>query len=208
MSLSKPMTRIVAIGTLKSVEYKETNGMLKGSVDTGKGNVQFVFFNAKETAQNPHTKALDFSEQFKEGDKVFITGSDSRNYNAEKDTYYESIQGWDYRKAEEDEAARWVYVYIADVKEIEDNVVTLSFINYKDEETLFPLNIEKAKIDGELEVGTRVKAKGEIFNGLKMDFFGDGDYVTERTAVEIKVLHTAEEIEEDSKPAADDAMWD
>lgn len=212
MTISKHMTRIVAIGTLKNPEYKEETGMMKGSVDTGKGNIQFVFFNAKETAQNPHTRALDFSTEFKEGDKVFITGQDSRNYSDTKGIYYESIQGWDYRKAEDEEAPRWVYVYIADVKELEDGIMTLSFINYKDEETLFPINIEKAKIDGTLEVGARIKVKGEIFSGLKMDFYGDGDFVTERTAVEVKVLHSAMEMEEEeAKQAAgnsDDAMWD
>lgn len=216
----KQMTRVVLIGELKSGEYKEDNNMYKGSIDTGKGQVQFVLFNAKSTASNPHTKAADFDKMFKPadadagtpGDKVFLTGTDSRNYNEEKDTYYESVQGWDFRKAEEDEQSRWVYVYVADVKAYEDNLLTLSFTNYKDEETEFPIHIDKAKIDGEIEVGGRVKVKGTIFSGLKMDFFGDGDFVTERSAVEVKVLHTAAEIEELNKPAeeagTDSALWD
>jgi hypothetical protein len=212
---SKPMTRIVAIGTLKTGEYKEDNGMYKGSIDTGKGTVSFVFFNAKATAQNPHTRAKDFSQQFKPksedypGDKVFVTGTDSRNYSEEKDTHYESIQGWDFRAAEEDEAPRWVYVYVADVKDGDEETINLSFINYKDEETIFPINITpKTKIEGDLEEGCRVKVKGEIFSGLKMDFYGDGEYVTERTAVEVKVLHSAAEIEEFNTPSEDNAMWD
>ena len=205
---SKQMTRIVSIGTLKNPTYNEANGMFKGSVDTGKGSVQFVFFNAKADAKNPHTRALYFSQQFKEGDKVFVTGTDSRSYSAEKDTHYESVQGWDFRAATEDEAPRWVYVYVADVKDGDESTINLSFINYKDEETIFPINIEKAKIEGDLEEGCRVKVKGEIFNGLKMDFFGDGEYVTERTAVEVKVLHSAAEIEEFNTPAEDNGMWD
>jgi hypothetical protein len=143
------------------------------------------------------------------GDFVFVTGQDNRTYSSEKDRYYENVNVWDFRAAEEDEKARWVFVYIADVKELTDSVATLSFLNYKDEETLFPINIDKAKIDGGvLEVGARVKVKGEVFSGMKMDFYGDGEFVTERNGVEFKILHSASEMEEENTPAEDSGMWD
>lgn len=210
MSISKMMTRIVLIGKLKSYELKtEPFTVGKGVLDLGAGKTaQFTIFNSSANAQNPHTKAADFEKEFKEGDLVFVTGQDNRTYSAEKDRHYENVNVWDYRTASEDEITRWVFVYIADIKELTQEVMTLSFLNYKDEETLFPINIENANIEGDLEVGARVKVKGEIFSGMKMDFYGDGEFVTERNAVEVKVLHTAEEIEEDSKPAEDSDMWD
>lgn len=218
MAISKHMTRIVLIGRLKSYELKtEPFTVGKGILDLGNGKqAQFTIFNSSANAQNPHTKAEDFERDFKpksddyEGDLVFVTGQDNRSYSEAKDRHYEDVNVWDYRKAEEDEAARWVFVYIADIKELEDDKVVLSFVNYKDVETEFPININKAKIDGDLEEGARIKVKGEIFSGLKLDFYGDGEYVTERNAVEVKVLHSAEEVEEDAKPAEDSdaGMWD
>lgn len=219
MALSKHMTRIVLIGKLKSYELKTEPFVVgKGVLDLGGGKTaQFTIFNSSTNAQNQHTKANDFAKMFKaadpengvEGDLVFVTGQDNRTYSADKDRYYENVNVWDFRAAEEDEAARWVFVYIADVKELTDEVATLSFLNYKNEETLFPINIDKAKIDGgELEVGARVKVKGEIFSGMKMDFYGDGEYVTERNAVELKILHSAMEIEEENTPQEDNGMWD
>lgn len=213
MAEAKQMTRVVCIGKLKEYKYT-TEGFAigKGTIETGKGNVQFVIFNSGANATNQHTKAADFEKEFKEGDMIFLTGSDSRSYSEEKDTYYESIQVWDYRKAEEGEINRWVYVYVADIKELTDDLVTLSFVNYKKEEMTFPLVIDKnTKIDGELHVGARVKAKGLIFNGLKADFFGDGEFVTERTAVDIKLLHTAEELapkEGEGSNSETPGMWD
>ena len=79
---------------------------------------------------------------------------------------------------------------------------------------LFPIIMNKdTKVTGDLEEGARVKVKGQIFSGLKMDFFGDSEgYVTERTGVVVEVLHTAAEIEEDSQGggegSGDSAMWD
>jgi hypothetical protein len=212
MALSKHMTRIVLIGRLKSYELKTEPFVVgKGVLDLGGGKTaQFTIFNSSANAQNQHTKANDFAASFKEGDLVFVTGQDNRSYSEAKDRHYEDVNVWDFRAAEEDEAKRWVFVYIADVKEMTNNSITLSFINYKDAETLFPINIDKANIDGgELEVGARVKVKGEIFSGMKMDFYGDGEFVTERNAVEIKILHSAMEIEEEENAAdSDNGMWD
>lgn len=207
--IANHMTRIVLIGTLESGELNDKGNMYKGSLKVKDQNIQFVIFNNdKETAQNPHTKATDFSEQYKKGDKVFITGTDARNYSAEKDTYYESVQVWDYRAADEAEVERYVFVYVGDVSEINDNETIINFINYRDETMQFPLNMEKAKGDS-YEVGDRIKVKGELFNGMKLDFYGDGEFVTERNVVEVKRLNTLEEIEEDAKPASEeDGMWD
>lgn len=214
MAEAKQMTRIVAIGKLKSYKYTEENNMGKGQIDTENGSVQFVIFNAKPTAANPHTKAADFENDVAEGDVIFLTGTDSRNVDEEKDAIYESIQVWDYRKAEEGETPRWVFVYVADVVDIAEDGKSLnvSFTNYKDEEVIFPIlvNDDTKFIGKDVEVGARIKVKGMIKNYMKLDYFGDGDFVTERTAVEIKGLHTAEEMEpaEDVGDAGSDEMWD
>jgi hypothetical protein len=212
--IAQHMTRIVAIGKLKSYEYT-TEGfkMGKGQLDVGGGQTaNFVLFNKdKEGVQNPHTKAADFAELYKEGDMIFLTGSDNRNYSEAKDTYFEGIQGWDYRAASEDEQSRYVFVYVGDVKELDEENLVLSFINYKDEETEFPINISKAKdkmAEG-IEVGARVKIKGEIFNGMKLDYYGDGEFTTDRNAVQVELLNTAAEIEEDKADTPDEeGMWD
>lgn len=211
MAEAKHMTRRVAIGKLKSYEYKtEPYQVGKGQLDIGGGqNIQFTIWN-KANGDKPHTKAADFEQEFKEGDLVFVTGSDNRSYSEAKDRYYEDIQVWDYRAAEENEIKRDVFVYVGDIKEITDEVVTIAFINYKDEEMLFPLLIsDKTKITGDLEIGARIKVKGQTFNGFKMDFFGEGEYVTERNAVDIIVLHTAEELNvEGEEQQSDGSLWD
>lgn len=210
MTISKHMTRIVCIGKLKKYEYKSEGVQVgKGQLDIGKGQtVQFTIWN-RTSGENQHTKAADFEKEFKEGDLVFITGSDNRSYSEEKDRYYEDIQVWDYRAAESDEQSRWVFVYVGDVKNLTDESFDLSFVNYKNVEMLFPILLNNTKIDGTLEEGARVKVKGQVFSGLKMDFFGDNEgYVTERTGVEVKVLHSAMEIEEESTPKENNGMWD
>lgn len=213
MALSKHMTRIVAIGKLAKYEYKSEGVQVgKGQLDIGKGQkIQFTIWN-RTTGENQHTKAADFAEEFKEGDLVFVTGSDNRSYSEEKDRYYEDIQVWDYRSADEDETFREVFVYVGDVKDLTKESFNLSFVNYKNVEMLFPIIINKeTKLPDDLEEGARVKVKGQIFSGLKMDFFGDSEgYVTERTAAEVQVLHSAADVEEDNKPkeGSNDGMWD
>lgn len=206
--LAQHMTRIVVIGELDSYDMNKAGNMGKGYLKVGDAKVQFVIFNnEREGALNLHTKATDFSKLYNKGDKVFITGTDARNYSAEKDTYYEGIQVWDYRKAQNEEKDRWVFVYVGDVKKINENETILSFINYKDEEMIFHLSMDKAKGDS-YEVGDRIKVKGELFSGFKMDYYGDSEgYVTERIVVEAKLLNTKEQIEEDAKPNEEDNMW-
>jgi hypothetical protein len=210
--IAQHMTRIVAIGKLKSYEYVTTPfKMGKGQLDIGGGqNASFVLFNNdREGATNPHTKAADFDNLYKEGDMVFLTGSDNRNYSESKETYFEGIQGWDYRAANEDEKSRYVFVYVGDVKELDEENLVLSFINYKDEEMEFPISISKAKMAEGIEVGDRVKVKGELFNGMKMDYYGDGEFTTERNAVQVELLNTAAEIEEDAQDTPnEEGMWD
>lgn len=211
MALAKHLTRIVLIGKLESYTYDpEKTSPGKGVIDIGKGQkARFTIWN-NENGTNPHTKAADFDAAFKAGDNVFITGSDNRSYNDTKDVYYEDIQVWDFRKAEDDEAHRWVFVYVGDVVELEDGKFGLSYVDYRDKEMVFPiLTSEKTALPSGLENGSRVKVKGELFSGLKMDYFGDGTYVTERNAVMVELLNTAAEVEEDKKPAAADGdMWD
>lgn len=213
MELAKQMTRIVAIGKLESYEYKTTPfAMGKGILDTGSGKVRFTIFNSGASAQNPHTKAADFDEMFEEGDLVFITGQDNRSHDDVKDIYYEDINVWDFREATEEEPHRWVFVYIADVKELTENGGILKYINYKDEEMLFHFNSAKlANVPDDFEVGARVKMKGEIFNGMVMDFYGDGEFITERRPVMVEVINTAEEVGDDGEEEAtaeDAGMWD
>lgn len=204
------MTRIVIIGELDSYDMNDAGNMGKGYLKVGDAKVQFVIFNNdKEGAANPHTKATDFDKLYQKGDKVFITGTDARNYSEEKDQYYEGVQVWDYRKGLDNEPNRWVFVYVGDVAELEDEEAKLSFINYKDEEMIFPLNLQGCKVEGELTVGSRIKVKGELFSGFKMDFYGDGEYVTERNVVEVKVLNSKEELEEDAAGTSEEnGMWD
>lgn len=212
--IANHMTRIVAIGKLESYEYKTSPfKMGKGVLDIGKGQkVRFTVFN-NEQGTNPHTKAADFNEEFENGDLVFITGNDNRSYSEEKDRYYEDIMLWDYRRAEEDEQHRYVFVYIGDIKKLNEEKMILSFINYKNEEMLFDINIDKANKDEGIEVGARVKVKGEIFVGMKMDFYGDGEFVTERNAVTVELINTAEEVEEHNKEKeeeekTDSSLWE
>lgn len=214
VKIANHMTRIVVIGKLESYEFNTTPFAIgKGVLVVGDQKVRFTIFNNdREGAANPHTKASDFERDFKPGDLIFITGNDNRSYSEAKDQYYEDVQVWDYREADEDETHRYVFVYIGDVKEIisKDEAV-LSFINYKDVEMPFPLNLEKVKeIPEDFEVGARIKVKGELFNGLKMDFYGDGEYVTERNVVSVEVLNTAEEIKEaeEEGPKQDESgLW-
>jgi hypothetical protein len=209
--LSKHMTRIVVIGKLESYEYKTTPFIHgKGVIDTGAGKVRFTIFNSGPNAQTPHTKATDFNEEFDAGDLVFITGQDNRSYSEEKDIYYEDVNVWDFRAATADEPHRWVFVYIADVKELNENGGVLSFMNYKDEEMLFHFNSKKLQsVPEDFEIGARVKMKGEIFNGIKMDYYGDGEFVTERHPVMVEVLHTKEEINSIDDDTSEEAgMWD
>jgi hypothetical protein len=217
MTLSKMMTRIIAIGKLESYEYKETPFVHgKGVLDVGNGKVRFTIFNSSETAQNQHTRATDFNEQFKKDDLVFLSGQDNRSYSDEKETHYEDVNVWDFRAAEEDETHRWVFVYIGDIKELDEEtgMGILSFVNYKDVEIDFHFNLMnlKGELPEDCEVGARVKMKGEIFNGLVLDYFGDGEFVTERRPVMVEVLNTAEEVEEENSAdedadAEDGAMW-
>lgn len=202
--LANHMTRIIAIGKLESYTFDpEKTAPGKGVLDIGGGQkARFTIWN-RTNGDNPHTKATDFKNEYKEGDLVFVTGQDNRQIT-DNGAIFEDIQTWDYRIAEEDEQHRWVFVYVGDVVNLDDNGFDLKFVNYKDEEMLFPISLEKLKMTkGELEEGARVKIKGEIFNGLKMDYFGDGEFVTERNAVHIEVLHSAEEVEEATKPADD-----
>jgi hypothetical protein len=200
--ISNMMVRAVAIGTLKEYKYS-TEGFVKGQgvlevVNGGQtSNVRFTIFNNdKEDAKNPHTKALDFNTQYAAGDKIYLTGSDNRQYSAEKDIYYEDIQVWDFRAANDDEMSRWVYVYVGDVTQLDSNELEVSYLNYKQKETLFQINVTKTHVPAGIEAGDRIKVKGTIFSGRKEDYFGDGEYVTERTAAEVKVLNTKAEIEE------------
>lgn len=202
--LANHMTRIVSIGKLESYTYDpEKTAPGKGVLDVGGGQkARFTIWN-RTNGDNQHTKAADFKNEFSEGDLVFVTGQDNRQIT-DDGAIFEDIHVWDYRAAEEDEQHRWVFVYVGDVVNLDDNGFDLKFVNYKDEEMLFPISLEKLKMTkGELEEGARVKIKGEIFNGLKMDYFGDGEFVTERNAVHIEVLHSAEEVEEANKPADD-----
>lgn len=211
MGLSKMMTRIVVIGTIKEINAIETPfTMTKGVVDVGNNNnVRFTIFNSSPNAQNPHTKATDFAEQFKVGDKVYITGQDNRSYSEAKDQYYEDVNVWDFRAADDGEQPRWVFVYIGDVKDIdENNQLILSFINYKNDEMIFPIDVSKVKAPEGFEQGARVKVKGEIFSGFEEDFYGDGQFVTKRTAASIEVLNSAEEVAEvDLDDSPEGELW-
>ncbi len=213
MALSKQMTRIVSIGTLKEYTVDKEKPSIPGKgvlIADGGNQVRFTIFN-KTNGDNQHTKAFDFAEQYKEGDKIFITGQDGRQYSEAKDTWYENVSVWDHRPAEDSEQNRSVFVYVGDVKELTDDKLILSFTNYKDEEIIYPIDIvEKTNKAAGIEVGSRVKIKGMIFSGLEMDYFGDGDYVTKRTAAEITILHTADEIKEeegDSQKADESGLW-
>jgi hypothetical protein len=213
MSLAKHMTRLVLIGKLVKYDYKSEGVQVgKGQLDIGKGQkIQFTIWN-RTTGENQHTKAADFAQEFKEGDLVFITGSDNRSYSEDKDRYYEDVQVWDYRAADEDEAFREVFVYVGDVKNLTKSGFDLSFVNYKNQEMLFPIiTNSQTQITEPLEEGARVKVKGQIFSGMKMDFFGDSEgYVTERTGVVVETLHSAAELQEDEQGGndGDSGMWD
>lgn len=204
--MANHMTRIVAIGKLESYTYDpEKTAPGKGVLDVGGGQkARFTIWN-RTNGDNQHTKAADFQNEFSEGDLVFVTGQDNRQIT-DDGAIFEDIHVWDYRAAEEDEQHRWVFVYVGDVMNYEEDSTEfdLKFVNYKDEEMLYPITLEKLQnVKGDLEDGARIKIKGEIFNGLKMDFFGDGEFVTERRAVHIEVLNSAEEVEEANKPADD-----
>lgn len=208
--IAKDMTRIVAIGKLESYEYDEEKGKYgKGVLDTGKGNkVRFTIFN-KDNGDNPHTKAADFAEEFKAGDLVYLTASDNRNVTEDGKTF-EGIQVWDFRVAAEDEEHRWVYVYVGTVLELNDDSMVLGVEDYKQKVTEFPILLNGVKIPEGFEVGAKVKVKGTIFSGLKTDFFGDGEFVTERQAVVLEVLNTKEEVEADKEENEGDesGLWD
>jgi hypothetical protein len=212
--LAQMMTRIVAIGVLKDYKYS-TEGFTKGQgnltvVSGGQtSNVRFTIFNnEKEGAKNPHTKALDFNNQFKPGDLVYLTGQDNRSYSEAKDQYYEDIQVWDFRAANEDEINRYVYVYVGDVKELSDSELVLSFVNYKEDEMIFPIDITKTNVPSGLEVGDRIKVKGTIISGFKADFYGDGEFATDRYAVEVKVVNSKDEINaENSETPNETGLW-
>lgn len=210
--LANMMTRVVAIGTLKEGEYKSSSsyGVYKGIIDAGKGNnVRFTIWD-RNNGDNPHTKAKDFSEQFKVGDKVYITGQDNRTYNEETDRYYEDINVWEFRSASEDEQPRWVFVYVGDLKDInEDGELVLSLINYKDEEMLYPINVSNLEKPEGLEQNCRIKVKGTIFSGFKEDFYGDGEFVVERVGAQIIVLNSAEEVIAEQEEASEESeLWD
>ena len=206
------MTRVVAIGTLKEYEVQTTPFTMGKGVITLENNAQvrFTIFNGKPDSQNPHTKADDFDRSFYEGDKVFITGQDNRNYSEQKDNYYEDVNVWDFRAAGEDETSRWVYVYIGDL-EMHKEQLCLKHINYKDDVMHFQLDDSELNLLADYEIGSRVKIKGEIFSGMKMDYYGDGDFVTERLVKHAELLNTPEEIEADAaEDEADpgDEAWD
>lgn len=210
--LANMMTRVVAIGTLKEYKYQTTpftkgQGILEVTMNGQTSNVRFTIFNNdKEGAKNPHTKADDF-QRYEPGDRIYLTGQDNRSYSEAKDQYYEDIQIWDYREANDDELSRWVFVYVADLKELTDEELVLSYINYKDVEMVFPINTTKTNLPAGLEVGDRIKVKGTIFSGFKQDYFGDGEYATERTAAEVKVVNSREEVEEDGAPKSESELW-
>lgn len=209
------MTRVVVIGTLADYKYSE-EGFAKGQGNievpgpNGTSKIRFTIFNnEKDGATNPHTKAKDFAEQFKPGDRIYLTGQDNRSYSEEKERAYEDVMVWDYRAAEEEEISRWVFVYVGDLKVLEDNEMFISYVNYKEKETIFPVLIGKTKLPAGLEAGDRIKVKGTVFSGLKMDFYGDGEYVTERTAVEVKVVNSKEEVEAENTPVegGETGLW-
>jgi hypothetical protein len=198
MALAKYMTRIVAVGNIDTIEYQGNigDGMVKASINVGNNNkVPFTMFN-KKSGDKPHTKAKDFNDMFKKGDLVYVTGQDSRNYNEDKDTYYEGVMGWDYRNASDDESTKWVFVYVMDVSEYnaEEKTAVLKFVNYKDEVSMFPVKLDKVELPEDFEVGARVKVKGEIFSGFEEDFYGDGQFTTYRNVMVAQVLHSAEEV--------------
>lgn len=213
MALSKHMTRIVAIGTVKEfkADKEKPSSPGKGILNAdGSNQVRFTIFN-KTNGDNAHTKAFDFLDNFPENTKVYITGQDNRSYNADKDQYYENVNVWDFRIAEDEEKNRWVYVYVGDILEIDGDNLILGIKNYKDEVMNYPINISKSNVNSDdLEVGAMVKVKGTIFSGFKEDFFGDGEFVVERHAIEIKVLHSASEVaaeNEDSDGVDESKLW-
>lgn len=212
VKISKQMTRIVLIGTLDKYEYQtEPFTIGKGVIKVGETNTRFSIFNKdKEGAVNPHTKASDLVN-YPIGQRIYVTGQDNRSYSEEKEVYYEDVSGWDYREAEDEEIDRWVFVYVADIVQIDDDGMVLSYTNYKDKEMLYQITFNnKTKIPLGLDVGDRVKCKGIITNGRVEDFFGDGEFATIRTAAEIKIENTAAEIAEDAAEvpeATDGALW-
>lgn len=210
--IANMMTRIVAIGTVEKIEYnsKIGKGIVKGTINCGSNNrASFTMFNGKED-----TKAKDMADNVKKGDKIYITGQDNRTYSEEKDTYYEDIMMWDWRPADAEEKSRWVFVYIGDVLSIEDSTLNLKFIDYRDNEMDFPIDISNAEFKGDnqeiVKEGCRIKVKGEIFVGREEDYYGDlSEFVVKRTAAQIELLNTAEEIAADSEEGSSgkDELW-
>lgn len=215
MALAKDMTRIVLIGKLEKYTYDEEKPNMpgKGIVDIGGGaKARFTLWN-RTNGDSQHMKAEDFSKEFNEGDKVYITGQDARQQdNNDESKFYENVQVWDYRMAEEDEQKRWVYVYVGTILNMYSDNFIIGVEDYKNNVMEYPIYFDKDKLTGNFEVGAKVKVKGTIFSGLKMDFFGDGEFVTERKAIKIEILNTKEEVEEENKNKEEnstesDSLW-
>jgi hypothetical protein len=209
--LAQQMTRVVAIGTIKDMTYTtEPFAKLQGNLDTGNGSIArfTIFNNEKADAKSPHTKALDFSNQYKVGDKVYINGQDNRSYSAEKERHYEDIMVWDYRDSSPEETSRLVFVYVMDVLDISEDEILLQYTNFKKVKIEFPIAFN-ANVDvSDLEIGDRVKTKGTMFSGFVSDFFGDGEFATTRTAVGFEIVNSADEIEEATSETVDDSkLW-
>jgi hypothetical protein len=209
--LANPMTRIVAIGNLKEYNFDESkpNTPGKGILIADNGNqVRFTIFN-KVNGDNQHTKGIDFGKQYNVGDRIFITGQDGRQYSEKHNTWFENVSVWDYRSAEDEDLLRWVFVYVGDVKELTDDSLILTIKNFKNEDIIFPITLnEKTNKSPGIEVGARVKIKGLVFSGFKMDFYGDGDFATERTAAEIILVNTAAEVQAEESDSEDEqGLW-